>query len=415
MDWFLARRRRPAVDRLLDSMPLDAGEVAVKFGISMIVRGNDATPDTFVELGRRAEALGFDSLWSSAHVILPPQVKSGYVLIPGRKHPEHWKENYWEPFSVLSFLAAHTERLLLGTSVTVLPMHNPFEIAKQVAEVDNLSRGRFVFGIGVGWFEEEFEVLGQEFRNRGARTDDALGLMKALWTEEPVTYEGRFYRCADAHFGPKPCSSRTRPSGVAGASRPALRRVARYGTAFHPVRPSLDYLSRSKRELEEMLVEEGGRPTAPRSRSNSRSRFRMVRPGPISSPPRAASRISWPVCAVIAMPARATSCSTSCRASPGGAGHHGAVRGRGPAETLRPARARTSGRRRGQMPSSARATLNGIAKLTPSALITVRVLIPTTRPSASSSGPPLLPGLIGASVWSRVEPSISRVRRTHPS
>ncbi len=208
----------------------------MRYGFSLIVRGEDATPETFVKMAERAEALEMDSLWLSAHVVLPPQVKSGYVLIPGRKHPPHWRECYWEPFTVLSFLAAHTTRITLGTSVVVLPMHNPFECAKQVAEVDRLSNGRFVFGLGVGWFEEEFEVLGQDFGNRGARTDDAIELMKMLWAEDPVTYKGRFYSCEDVAFSPKPVQRPHPPIWVAGASRPACRRAARYAEAFHPAR-----------------------------------------------------------------------------------------------------------------------------------------------------------------------------------
>ena len=134
----------------------------MKFGFSLIVRGNEATPDTFARIAERAEALEIDSLWCSAHVIVPPQVKSGYILIPGRKHPEHWKECYWEPFTVLSYLAALTSKITLGTSVVIVPMHNPIELAKQVAEVDQLSGGRFVFGVGVGWFEEEVAALRDE-------------------------------------------------------------------------------------------------------------------------------------------------------------------------------------------------------------------------------------------------------------
>jgi alkanesulfonate monooxygenase SsuD/methylene tetrahydromethanopterin reductase-like flavin-dependent oxidoreductase (luciferase family) len=103
-------------------------------------------PDTFAAIAERSEALQLDSLWLSAHVILPQQIKSGYVLIPGRKHDEHWKENYWEPFTILSYLSAMTSKITLGTSIVVLPMHNPFELAKQVAEVDQLSRGRFISG-----------------------------------------------------------------------------------------------------------------------------------------------------------------------------------------------------------------------------------------------------------------------------
>ena len=223
----------------------------MKYGFSLIVRGEDATPDTFVGIAERSEALDMDSLWLSAHVVLPPQVKSGYVLIPGRPHPPHWRECYWEPFTVLSFLAAHTKRITLGTSVVVLPMHNPFECAKQVAEVDRLSGGRFVFGVGVGWFEEEFEVLGQNFGNRGARTDDALDLMKMLWAEDPVTYKGRFYSCEDAAFSPKPVQRPHPPIWVAGASRSACRRAARYGEAFHPARMQPERVVEIRRTLDD--------------------------------------------------------------------------------------------------------------------------------------------------------------------
>ncbi len=230
----------------------------MKFGFSLVVRGNDATPDAFAQIAQRAEALDIDSLWCSAHVILPPQVKSGYVLIPGRKHPEHWKERYWEPFTVLSFLAGLTRKLTLGTSVVIVPMHNPIELAKQVAEVDQLSGGRFVFGIGVGWFEEEFEVLGQNFRNRGARTDEAMDLMKVLWGDDPVSFEGRHYRVEHACFAPKPLQKPSPPIWVAGGSRAALKRAARIADAWHPVRPTFEYLQEARADLDR-YVEEAGR------------------------------------------------------------------------------------------------------------------------------------------------------------
>ena len=229
----------------------------MKYGFSLIVRGNEATPDTFAQIAERAEALEIDSLWCSAHVILPPQVKSGYILIPGRKHPEHWKERYWEPFTVLSYLAALTSKVTLGTSVVILPMHNPIELAKQVAEVDQLSGGRFVFGIGVGWFEEEFEVLGQDFHNRGARTNEALDLMKALWSDDPVSFDGRYYHVDKASFSPKPLQRPRPPIWVAGGSQAALKRAARYADAWHPVRPTVDYLREAKVDLDRYLGEVG--------------------------------------------------------------------------------------------------------------------------------------------------------------
>ena len=212
------------------------------YAFSLIMRGADANPATFQQIAQKAEALEIDGLMCSSHIVLPPQVKSGYVNVPGRKYAEHWNEGYWEPFSVCSYLAGQTRRLTLGTSIVVLPMHNPFEVAKQVAEVDNLLDGRFVFGIGVGWFEEEFEVLGQDFHNRGARTNDALQLMKALWTQEPATYEGKHYRVRDACFLPKPKRRPHPPIWVAGHGEAALKRAARFADAWHPVRPTYDFL-----------------------------------------------------------------------------------------------------------------------------------------------------------------------------
>ncbi len=232
----------------------------MKFGFSLIVRGNEATPDTFARIAERAEALEIDSLWCSAHVIVPPQVKSGYILIPGRKHPEHWKECYWEPFTVLSYLAALTSKITLGTSVVIVPMHNPIELAKQVAEVDQLSGGRFVFGVGVGWFEEEFEVLGQDFHNRGARTDEALDLMKALWGDDPVSFRGRYHQVEEAFFSPKPRQRPSPPIWVAGGSKAALKRAARCADAWHPVRPTFETLRHARADLNGYLAEAGRKP-----------------------------------------------------------------------------------------------------------------------------------------------------------
>ena len=135
-------------------------------------------------------------------------------------------------------------------------MHNPFEIAKQVAEVDQLTQGRFTFGLGVGWFEEEFEVLKQDFHNRGARTNEALELFKALWGPDPVTFKGQFYQVENAHFGPKPVQHPGPPIWVAGNSEPALRRAARYADAWHPVRPSFTLLGEATKKLARYLEAE---------------------------------------------------------------------------------------------------------------------------------------------------------------
>ncbi len=229
----------------------------MQFGISLVVRGPDAGAETFVALAQQAELLEFDSLWCSAHIILPPQVTSGYAMRPGVHYPPHWNEGYWEPFTVLSYVAAHTKRIRMGTSVLVLPMHNPFEVAKQIAEVDQLSNGRFDFGIGVGWFKEEFEVLGQNFHNRGARTNDALELIRTLWRDEPATYQGKFYQVENGWFSPKPVQKPGPPIWVAGASPAALKRAARFADVWHPVRSTFDDITRDRKAIVPLLEEQG--------------------------------------------------------------------------------------------------------------------------------------------------------------
>lgn len=229
----------------------------MKFGFSLVVRGADATPDTFRLMAEKAEALALDSLWLSAHVILPPQVDSHYNMVQGQAYPPHWRERYWEPFTVLGYLAAITERVTLGLSVLVLPMHHPIEVAKQAAEIDCLSGGRLVLGVGVGWFKEEFVALGRDFHTRGARTDEALDLMRRLWSDDPVTFEGRYHQVRDALFSPKPVQQPYPPVWIAGHSLPALRRAARRGDGWHPVRLGPDAYAEHRDRLAELLDAEG--------------------------------------------------------------------------------------------------------------------------------------------------------------
>ncbi|MDP6389658.1 MAG: LLM class F420-dependent oxidoreductase [Alphaproteobacteria bacterium] len=229
----------------------------MKYGMSIIVRGQDAGRETFDAMAEKAEAVGLDTLWASDHLILPPVRVSRY---PGRADgqlPDAWIQAYYQPFSVLNYLAARTRTVRLGTSVLIVPMRNPIEIAAQVAELDRLSEGRFDFGVGVGWFREEFEALGYPFAERGARTDEALALMKTLWSESEATFEGRFHRFSGAKLEPKPMQRPHPPIYVGGSSPAALRRLARFGDAWHPLKPTPDQLIEFKPALEKALAAEG--------------------------------------------------------------------------------------------------------------------------------------------------------------
>ena len=229
----------------------------MKFGFSLIMRGNDATPDSFAKLAERAEALKVDSLWCSDHLIIPKNTVHGYLGRADGQVPPHWRERYWEPFTVLAYLAALTETVTLGTSVCILPMRNPIETASMVADLDQLSGGRIVFGVGVGWFEEEFNALGWPFHERGARTNEGLALAKTLWTEELPSFEGKFYQFGESYFAPKPVQKPHPPIWIAGAASAALRRVAKYGDGWHPFKLPFDKFAELKLRLAGFMEDEG--------------------------------------------------------------------------------------------------------------------------------------------------------------
>jgi len=223
----------------------------------LIMRGEAATPEAFMAMAEHAERLELDAVWASDHIVVPPQTVSTYKFSADGKLPQTWRERYWEPLTVLSFLAAHTRRVRLGTSVFILPMRNPIEAAHQVAQADQLSGGRIDLGVGVGWFTEEFEVLGWPFRQRGARTTEGLRVAKALWTEEAATHHGRFYDFEGVRSGPKPVQRPHPPLWIGGKSAAALRRAAALGDWWQPIRPTPEELREGRDRLDEMAAETG--------------------------------------------------------------------------------------------------------------------------------------------------------------
>ncbi len=240
----------------------------MKYGMSIVVRGDGASRETFNQMADKAEACGLDTLWASDHLVMPALRVSRY---PGRvdgQLPDGWKRTYFQPFSVLNSLAARTRHVRLGTSVLILPMRNPIEVAAQVAELDQLSGGRVNFGVGVGWFREEFEALGYSFENRGARADEGLAIIKALWTQESTSVDGPTYRFTDARMGPKPVQRPHPPIYIGGNTPAAMRRAARYGDAWHPFKVTPAGMAELRPALQAALEAEGrsprGFPVAPK-------------------------------------------------------------------------------------------------------------------------------------------------------
>ncbi len=242
----------------------------MEYGFSLPGRGPLAHPDMVLKLAAKAEALRCSSLFVTDHVVLPSSApRSVYPYSPTGEFPGGGRQDYLEPLAMLAHLAHATRRVRLGTSVLVVPYRNPLVTAKMLATIDVLSKGRVVLGAGAGWLREEFEALAAPpFEQRGRVTDEYLRLMRLTWTEDPVTFEGEFYRVRDVHALPKPVQRGGIPIWIGGHTDAALRRAALLGDAWHPIGlrpPALllpeEYAERAKR-LREMARHAGRDPSA---------------------------------------------------------------------------------------------------------------------------------------------------------
>jgi probable F420-dependent oxidoreductase len=193
----------------------------VKLGICLPHYGRPIEPSRLAQLASRAEEVGLDSIWVTDHVILPRDI----ALI--------YRSDMLDPLAVLPWLAGVTERIALGTSVIVLPYRSPLPVAKLLASVDVLSGGRLIVGVAVGWVEGEFEALGVPFRERGRRTDEAIELFRAVWTQEYPELKTASYNLAGLKASPMPLQKPRPPILVGGASDAAMRRAARLGDGWH--------------------------------------------------------------------------------------------------------------------------------------------------------------------------------------
>ncbi|HET9724609.1 MAG TPA: LLM class F420-dependent oxidoreductase, partial [Actinomycetota bacterium] len=196
----------------------------MKIGLCAANVGACTQPNVLGRVAEHAEAAGLESLWVSEHLVLADPRRP-----PSPMDPE---EPILEPVVSLAYAAARTTTLRLGTGVIVLPLRNPLVLAKELATLDVLSGGRVMFGIGVGYVEREFRALGASFEDRGDRTDEYLGAMLALWTEDHPSFEGRFYAFEGVRSHPRPLQQP--PSVVIGGwSPPALRRAAERGNGWY--------------------------------------------------------------------------------------------------------------------------------------------------------------------------------------
>jgi probable F420-dependent oxidoreductase len=235
----------------------------MKFGLFAALAAPYVTQEGLVTLAQESEARGFESLWVAEHVVLFDEYAPDYPYAEDGRFPATADSGILEPLSTLAFLAAHTSTIRLGTGILLLPQRNPVYTAKEVANIDWLSDGRFDLGIGVGWQQEEFAAVNVSWPQRGRRTDEYIAVMRSLWTEDETSFTGDFYAVSKARMYPKPVQSRL-PIHIGGESDAAMRRAAQLGDGWYTfnrlpadVPPALERLDelldlngRSRSELE---------------------------------------------------------------------------------------------------------------------------------------------------------------------
>jgi probable F420-dependent oxidoreductase len=219
----------------------------MKFGVTVPNNWGIENAKEALSFGPLAEELGYDSVWVMDHLF-----NNGYIRERLDDKP------YYHPLATLSYLAATTERVLLGTSVLVLPYHNPVELAKYTATLDHMSDGRVTLGVGVGAMTEEFAALGIPMSERGALTNECIRVMKELWTNQAPSYHSSRWNFDDLRFSPKPVQQPHIPLWIGGASPGALRRAARLGDGWHPSGLTPEEYAVRRQQVRE-LAERAGR------------------------------------------------------------------------------------------------------------------------------------------------------------
>lgn len=205
----------------------------MKFGIGFANTVTFVTGEGAAEIGRAAEAHGFESLWTVEHILYPEGYESTYPYAPDGKMPGSGDSPIPDPLIWLAFAAAATTELKLATGISLLPERHPVTYAKEVATLDSMSDGRLMLGIGIGWLREEFEALDIPWEGRTRRTEEYADVMRTLWSGDGVSYEGEFVNFENISSNPKPANG-TVPIHIGGHSRAAAERAGRMGDGFFP-------------------------------------------------------------------------------------------------------------------------------------------------------------------------------------
>jgi len=231
----------------------------VKLGINIPNLGPAAGPEGIAKVAQKAEELGYDSIWTTERLLFPVSPRTGYGGMEGVPLPEAYRYQL-DPLDTLAYAAAVTRRVRLGTSVLDLPYYNPVMLARRITTLDVLSGGRAMIGLGQGWSPEEFEAAGASMKGRGPRADEAIKLMRTIWTQDPVEFSGRYFRIAKSIMLPKPVQKGGPPIYMAAYAPSALRRVATLADGWLPVGIPVDGMKQMWQSIRSMARDAGRNP-----------------------------------------------------------------------------------------------------------------------------------------------------------
>lgn len=233
----------------------------MKAGFALPNAGQLADGEHILKIAQRAEALGFKSVWVLDRILYPLKPRTPYPVTADGSLPEPYKR-VLDPLEVLTFVAAHTLSIRLGTSILDLPFYNPVMLARRLTTLDVLSEGRLTVGFGLGWSEDEFEAAGASFKDRGRRADEFIQVLKAIWTQDPVEFHGKYFQVARSIIEPKPVQKPHPPIIFAAFAPAALRRVAQMADGWNPVALPVEAMKQMIDGLRSMCAEAGRDPDA---------------------------------------------------------------------------------------------------------------------------------------------------------
>jgi probable F420-dependent oxidoreductase len=232
----------------------------MRFGFALPQLSTAAGPEALVMAAKRAEDLGFESLWVLDRILWPVNPRLPYPVGDGSL-PVKYK-SVLDPLETLTFVAAHTRRISLGTSVLNLPWYNPVLLARRLTTLDILSAGRLRIGFGIGWSPDEYEAAGVTWEERGKRADESIKALKKIWTTDPVEFQGKYYRIPKSFIGPKPVQKPHPPIYMAAFTPASMKRVAGEANGWLPVGIPLSGIGAMFNGIKNMARDAGRDPSA---------------------------------------------------------------------------------------------------------------------------------------------------------